>query len=104
MNATNLYKAQAQADKAARLVVAIDALCLEGAIDPHSLAEGVCEVLLKWTPGKWAALAVIHGINPPSEEVQGMVLEVYASRALSHVRAATALAPKPLKLVKGSDS
>lgn len=99
MNAPNLHKAQAQANKAARLVVAIDQLCLEGNIDPHADAEGVAEILLRWAPGHWASLAILHGINPPSAETQGIVLEVYASRALSRARAAEA--GPLLRLVKG---
>ncbi len=100
MKATNLHHAQAQADKAAKLVVAIDTLCLDAAVDPHKLAEGICEVLANWDAGKWNALALLHGIKPPSEEVQAMVLEVFAMRALSRSNAAAPVAPV-LQLVKG---
>lgn len=77
----NAGKLANQVKKALRITAIVDAIELADGIDPHAYAEQIADVLRRAPHSQWAAMAVMQGETPPSDETKALVLDVYAARA-----------------------
>ena len=81
--AQNPFEIAKRAQKVARLVEQIDHELVARGWDPHRDAARVVTTLRGWTDARWAEIAVLAAVCPPSAVSRARVVSTYERRACS---------------------